>query len=79
MYGILYAITYEVFPTHSRGTGDGLAMGVQRVFGITGPLIAAYGSDKSPTTPVFVSASLFVAASVLMLGLPYEPRGVESL
>ncbi|PWN40612.1 MFS general substrate transporter [Ceraceosorus guamensis] len=79
MYGILYAITYEVFPTHSRGTGDGLAMGVQRIFGITGPLIAAYGSDASPTTPVFVSASLFVGASVLMLGLPYEPRGVESL
>jgi len=96
MYGVLYHLTYELFPSPCRGTGDGLAMGVQvrvcpslpslsahtsaqRIFGISAPLIAAYASSTSPTAPVFVSASLFLFASLLMLLLPYETRGVEAL
>lgn len=52
-------------------------MGIQRVFGITAPLVAAYSTN--PTTPVFVAASLFIAASVVMLFLPFESRGIDSL
>jgi MFS family permease len=78
MYAILYAMTYECFPSLCRGAGDGLAMSVQRVFGILPTFIAAYGASK-PTTPVFVSASLFIVASFSMLFLPYETRGLEPL
>ncbi|PWN33778.1 MFS general substrate transporter [Meira miltonrushii] len=78
MYAILYAMTYECFPSLCRGAGDGLAMSVQRVFGILPTFIAAYGASK-PTTPVFVSASLFIVASFSMLFLPFETRGLEPL
>lgn len=73
------AITYELFPTPARGTGDGIAMASQRVFGLAPPIIAAYAGKDNPSTPVFVSASLFVAASIVMLFLPFEPRGLESM
>lgn len=78
MYAILYALTYECFPSLCRGAGDGLAMSIQRVFGILPTFIAAYGASN-PTTPVFVSASLFIVASFSMLFLPYETRGLEPL
>ena len=45
MYGVLYALTYEVFPAPHRGTGDGLSMGIQRVFGVIAPLVSAYSSQ----------------------------------
>lgn len=55
-------------------------MSVQRVFGILPTFIAAYGAtESSPQTPVFVSASLFLVASVAMLFLPFETRGLEAM
>ncbi|PWN52868.1 MFS general substrate transporter [Violaceomyces palustris] len=78
MYAVLYAITYEVFPTPHRGTGDGLAMGTQRVFGVIAPVVGAFAGSE-PTKPIYVSASFFIAAAVLMLMLPYEPRGKTAL
>ena len=74
MYAVLYAISYEVFPAPNRGTGDGLAMATQRVFGVIAPIVGAY-AGSTPTTPIYVSASFFIAASVGMLMLPYETRG----
>ncbi|WFD29842.1 hypothetical protein MSPP1_000855 [Malassezia sp. CBS 17886] len=78
MYGILYAITYEVFPAPQRGTGDGLAMSTQRVFGVVATLIAVYASENV-VVPIYVSASIFLFAMVIMLFLPYEPRGQNAL
>ncbi|WFD03815.1 hypothetical protein MOBT1_002509 [Malassezia obtusa] len=77
MYGILYAITYEVFPAPQRGTGDGLSMSTQRVFGVVATLIAVYKSEQF-TAPIYVSASFFLLSALLMLFLPYEPRGRDS-
>ncbi|KAJ1584779.1 hypothetical protein NDA11_006849 [Ustilago hordei] len=78
MYAVLYAISYEVFPAPNRGTGDGLAMATQRVFGVIAPIVGAY-AGSTPTTPIYVSASFFIAAAVLMLFLPYETRGRSAL
>lgn len=34
MYGVLYAISPEIFPAKDRGTGNGLTATATRVFGI---------------------------------------------
>ncbi len=34
MYGVLYALTPELFPTKDRGTGNALAAAANRVFGV---------------------------------------------
>ena len=79
MYAVLYAITYEVFPAPQRGTGDGLAMSVQRVMGIVATIVAIFASKNGFKPPIFVSASAFVATAILMLFLPYEPRGTTAM
>lgn len=78
MYAVLYAITYEVFPAPQRGTGDGLSMSVQRIFGVVATVVAKFGPENFKP-PVYVSGSLYLVASVLMLLLPYEPRGKSAL
>lgn len=44
MYGVLYAMTPELFPTKDRGTGNGLAATANRIFGIMAPIIALYAN-----------------------------------
>lgn len=78
MYGILYSYTPEIFPTKDRGTGNGLAATANRIFGIIAPIIAMY-ADLSTPVPIYISGSLFLVAGLLMLALPYEPRGKTSL
>jgi len=34
MYGVLYAITPELFPTKDRGTGNAITATANRIFGI---------------------------------------------
>ncbi len=34
MYGVLYAISPEIFPAKDRGTGNGLVATATRVFGV---------------------------------------------
>jgi len=34
MYGVLYAVTPELFPTKDRGTGNAMTATANRVFGI---------------------------------------------
>ncbi|KAN0066151.1 hypothetical protein ACQY0O_000245 [Thecaphora frezii] len=71
-------MSYEVFPAPHRGTGHGLAMATQRVFGVIAPVVGAFAGDK-PDKPIYVSASFFIAAAVLMLLLPYETKGRATL
>jgi len=78
MYGILYAISPELFPTKDRGTGNALVAAANRVFGIMAPIIALYANLKT-SAPIYVSASLFITSGFIALLLPFEPRGKASL
>ncbi|KAG8881170.1 hypothetical protein FRB98_004521 [Tulasnella sp. 332] len=44
MYGVLYAMTPELFPTKDRGTGNALASTANRIFGVMAPIIALYAN-----------------------------------
>lgn len=34
MYGVLYAVSPELFPTRDRGTGNAIVASANRIFGI---------------------------------------------
>ncbi|PPQ82780.1 hypothetical protein CVT25_009275 [Psilocybe cyanescens] len=78
MYGILYAISPEIFPAKDRGTGNGLTAAATRVFGLIAPIIALY-ADITTSVPVYISGALIIFAGGLALLLPYEPRGKASM
>jgi hypothetical protein len=78
MYGVLYAISPELFPTKDRGTGNALVAAANRIFGITAPIIALYANLET-SVPIYVSASLFIVSGFIALLLPFEPRGKASL
>ncbi|KAF8526272.1 MFS general substrate transporter [Hysterangium stoloniferum] len=78
MYGVLYAYTPEVFPAPHRGTADALCSAFNRLTGLMSPIIATYGNLNTPV-PIFVAASLFLVASILMLLLPIETAGKAAL
>ena len=46
MYGVLYAISPEVFPAKDRGTGNGLTATATRVFGIIVRSSTSYASQQ---------------------------------
>ncbi|KAG8732622.1 hypothetical protein FRC10_000810, partial [Ceratobasidium sp. 414] len=77
MYGVLYAMTPELFPTKDRGTGNGIAAAANRIFGIMAPIIALY-ADLTTSVPIYVSGALFILAGMVALLLPFEPRGKAS-
>lgn len=95
MYGVLYALSPEVFPAKDRGTGNGLTATATRVFGIIvrrpSPSTFLYHADvaQAPVialyanletaVPVYVSGALIIGAGFLALLLPYEPRGKASI
>ncbi|KAJ8077942.1 hypothetical protein PM082_000143 [Marasmius tenuissimus] len=86
MYGVLYAYTPEVFPAPHRGTGDAICSAFNRITGILAPVIKIAttnvdGSASGGTAngPIFVSATLFLVASVLMVLLPIETAGKAAL
>jgi len=81
MFGVLYAYTPEVFPAPHRGTGDAICSAFNRITGIIAPVIKIATTNPDGTAsggtangPVFVSATLFMVASALMLLLPIEVR-----
>ncbi|KAI0742549.1 MFS general substrate transporter [Daedaleopsis nitida] len=78
MYGVLYAISPELFPAKDRGTGNGLTATATRVFGIMAPVIALYANIQT-AVPVYVSGALIIGSGALALLLPYEPRGKASI
>ncbi|PBK66828.1 MFS general substrate transporter [Armillaria solidipes] len=78
MYGVLYALTPELFPTKDRGTGNALAAAANRVFGVMAPIIALY-TNLTTSVPMFVSGALFLVAGVISLLLPFESRGKAAL
>ncbi|KAF9023811.1 MFS general substrate transporter [Hymenopellis radicata] len=78
MYGVLYAISPEIFPAKDRGTGNGLVATATRVFGVIAPVIALY-ADISTAVPVYIAGGLVIFAGVLALLIPFEPRGKASI
>jgi len=78
MYGVLYALSPELFPTKDRGTGNALVAVANRVFGIMAPIIALY-ANLTTSVPIFVAGALFLVAGLLALALPFDPRGKAAL
>ncbi|KAJ7746947.1 MFS general substrate transporter [Mycena maculata] len=78
MYGVLYAISPEIFPAKDRGTGNALVSTATRVFGVIAPVIALY-ANLSTAVPVYISGALIIFAGFLALFLPFEPRGKASM
>ncbi|PIL22729.1 MFS general substrate transporter [Ganoderma sinense ZZ0214-1] len=78
MYGVLYAVSPELFPTKDRGTGNAIVASANRVFGIMAPIIALYANLET-AVPVYVSGALFLVSGFIALLLPFEPRGKASI
>ncbi|TRM60728.1 major facilitator superfamily domain-containing protein [Schizophyllum amplum] len=78
MYGVLYALSPELFPTKERGTGNALTAAANRVFGIMAPIIALY-ADLTTAVPIYVAGALFLLAGFIALLLPFESRGKASI
>lgn len=86
MYGVLYALSPELFPTKSRGTGNGIMVRRCRLHqwwlyierSSQAPIIALY-ADLSTSVPIYVAGTLFLVSGLLALLLPFEPRGRASI
>ncbi|KAH9976863.1 MFS general substrate transporter [Lactifluus volemus] len=78
MYGVLYAVSPEVFPGNHRGTGNGLTATATRVFGVLAPIIALY-ANLNTVVPVYIAGALIIGAGGLALLLPFEPQGRASI
>jgi len=78
MYGVLYAVSPELFPTKDRGTGNAIVAAANRVFGIMAPIIALY-ADLTTSVPIYISGALFIVSGFIALLLPFETRGKASM
>ncbi|KAL7415759.1 MFS general substrate transporter [Mrakia frigida] len=78
MYGILYGYAPEVFATPSRGTGDAFTATAARIAGLMAPVIKNWGPQGN-SSPVLISAALFIVSGLLMLALPIETAGEAAL
>lgn len=76
-YGTLYAYTPEVLPSAHRGTGNGIAVAVNRVMGIMSAVVAAT-ADTSTSAPLYVCAGIFIVAAMVAAVFPFEPYGRRS-
>lgn len=78
MYGVLYAISPELFPTKDRGTGNAIVAAANRVFGVMSPIVALY-ANIATSVPIYISAALFIVSGLIALLLPFDPIGRASL
>ncbi|KAF8876390.1 MFS general substrate transporter [Infundibulicybe gibba] len=78
MYGVLYAITPELFPTKDRGTGNAIVATANRIFGIMAPIIALY-ADLTSSVPIFIAGAIFLVSGIIAILLPFESRGHAAL
>jgi len=78
MYGVLYAVSPELFPTRERGTGNAIVASANRIFGIMAPVIALY-ANLNTSVPIWVAGAIFLVAGFIALLLPFEPRGKAAL
>jgi hypothetical protein len=77
-YATLYAYTVEVLPSAHRGTGNGIAVALNRLMGTCSALIGAFTSTAS-SVPIYVCAVLLGIAGILAALFPIESRGRKSI
>ncbi|KAI0822076.1 MFS general substrate transporter [Trametes gibbosa] len=78
MYGVLYAISPELFPAKNRGTGSALVASANRILGALAPIVAIY-TNLTTSVPIYVAGSCFIVAGLLAFLIPFEPRGKASI
>ncbi|KAF2397251.1 membrane transporter [Trichodelitschia bisporula] len=76
-YATLYAYTPEVLPSAHRGTGNGIAIGLNRVMGIMSAVIATYANTSTPV-PIYICAALYIVMAIVAAVFPFEPYGSRS-
>ncbi|ETI26190.1 hypothetical protein G647_02967 [Cladophialophora carrionii CBS 160.54] len=77
-YGTLYAYTPESLPSAHRATGNGIAVGCNRVMGLVSAFVAEY-SDTATSAPIYICASLYIAMAIVAVIMPFEPYGKRSM
>ncbi|OJT15968.1 hypothetical protein TRAPUB_8791 [Trametes pubescens] len=78
MWGVLFAVTPELFPAKDRGTGNAVVELGDRFFNLFAPVIALY-ADLTTSVPIWLSGALFIVAGFSAFLLPFEPRGKASI
>ncbi|KAI0632305.1 MFS general substrate transporter [Trametes polyzona] len=78
MWGVLFAVTPELFPAKDRGTGNAVVELGDRIVNLFAPVIAMY-ADLTTSVPIWVAGALFVVAGFSAFLLPFEPRGKASI
>ncbi|KAL2864284.1 MFS transporter [Aspergillus lucknowensis] len=76
-YGTLYAYTPEVLPSAHRGTGNGIAIGLNRIMGIVSAVVGRE-ADTSTSVPLYICACLYVVMAIVAGAFPFEPLGRRS-
>ncbi|KAJ5459520.1 uncharacterized protein N7458_001072 [Penicillium daleae] len=76
-YGTLYAYTPEVFPSAHRGTGNGVAIGLNRIMGIVSAVVGNAANTNTPV-PIFICAALYIVMAIVAAAFPFEPYGRRS-
>ncbi|KAF2867080.1 membrane transporter [Massariosphaeria phaeospora] len=76
-YGTLYAYTPEVLPSAHRGTGNGIAIGWNRVMGILSAVIATVAGTGT-AVPIYICAALYILMAGVAALFPFEPYGKRS-
>ncbi|CAG8082831.1 unnamed protein product [Penicillium salamii] len=77
-YATLYAYTVEILPSAHRGTGNGVAVALNRLMGMVSALIGAFTSTSS-SVPIYVCAGLLGMCGILAVLFPLESRGRRSI
>ncbi|KIW28339.1 uncharacterized protein PV07_08012 [Cladophialophora immunda] len=77
-YGTLYAYTPESLPSAHRATGNGIAVGFNRVMGLVSAFVAAY-ADTATSAPIYICAALYIVMAVVAVTFPFEPYGKRSM
>ncbi|KAI0373645.1 MFS general substrate transporter [Pilatotrama ljubarskyi] len=78
MYGVLYAVSPELFPAKDRGTGSALVASANHICGALAPIVAIY-TNLETAVPIYVAGACFIVGGFLAFLLPYEPRGKASI
>ncbi|TFK62074.1 MFS general substrate transporter [Pluteus cervinus] len=76
-YGTLYAYTPEVLPSAHRGTGNGIAIALNRVMGILSAVVATVANTNTPV-PIWICAALYIVMAFVAFIFPFEPYGRRS-
>ena len=87
MYGVLYAVSPELFPTRGRGTGNAIVASANRIFGIMVSLsfisdhcFTHFHANDRPKAPIIaLYANLATSAPIYVSGALFIVAGVIAL